>query len=503
MDKVYIFDTTLRDGEQSPGASMAIEQKHEIAKMLAHIGTDIIEAGFPISSPKQFEGVKLIAESVEGPTIAGLARTLEKDITTCYEAIKPAAKKRIHTFIATSGIHMEYKLKKTKNEVLKLATDAVSLAKSMVQDVEFSAEDATRSDWKFLKDVYTAVIEAGATTINIPDTVGYTIPDEYAKLVEYLLNNVPGIDNVIISVHCHNDLGLATANTLRALIAGARQAEVAVNGIGERAGNASFEEVVMSLRTRKALFNLDTDIKTEQIYHLSKTIVNFTGIPVQPNKAIVGDNAFAHEAGIHQDGVIKHSQTYEIMTPQSIGKTSNILILGRHSGKHGLKQRLKELGYTLKEEDFKKIYVKFLELADKKKEIFNEDLNALMEEEVKILPEIFSLIYFSVVTGNKVIPTATVKLKRNNDLYQEAATGDGPVDAVYRAIEKITDTPIKLISYSINAVTHGKDAMGGVTISVERNNKIYRGYGVATDVIEASAHALLNAINRILSNSLE
>ncbi len=502
MDKVYIFDTTLRDGEQSPGASMTIEQKHEIAKMLAHTGTDIIEAGFPISSPKQFEGVKLIAESVEGPTIAGLARALEKDITTCYEAIKPAAKKRIHTFIATSEIHMTYKLEKSKNEVLKMATGAVSLAKSMVEDVEFSAEDATRSDWEFLRDIYTAVIEAGATTINIPDTVGYTVPDEYAKLVGYLLNNVPDINNVIISVHCHNDLGLATANTLRALMAGARQAEVAVNGIGERAGNASFEEVVMSLRTRKDLFNLDTDIKTEQIYHLSKTIVNFTGIPIQPNKAIVGENAFAHEAGIHQDGVIKHSQTYEIMTPQSIGKPKSILVLGRHSGKHGLKQRLKELGYTLKEEDFKKILVKFLELADKKKEVFDEDLNALMEEELNILPEIFSLVYFSVVTGNKVIPTATVKLKRNNDLFQEAATGDGPVDAVYRAIEKITDTPIKLINYAINAVTHGKDAMGGVTISVERNNKIYRGYGVATDVIEASAHALLNAINRILNNSL-
>lgn len=503
MDKVYIFDTTLRDGEQSPGASMAIEQKYEIAKMLAHIGTDIIEAGFPVSSPKQFEGVKRIAETVEGPTIAGLARALEKDITECYDAIKPAVKKRIHTFIATSEIHMAYKLKKSENEVLKLATNAVSLAKSMVQDVEFSAEDATRSDWEFLKDIYTAVIEAGATTINIPDTVGYTVPDEYAKLVGYLLNNVPGIDNVIISVHCHNDLGLATANTLRALMAGARQAEVAVNGIGERAGNASFEEVVMSLRTRKDLFDLDTDIKSEQIYHLSKTIVNFTGIPVQPNKAIVGENAFAHEAGIHQDGVIKHSQTYEIMTPQSIGKPKSILVLGRHSGKHGLKQRLKELGYTLKEEDFKKIHVKFLELADKKKEVFDLDLNALMEEELNILPEIFSLVYFSVVTGNKVIPTATVKLKRNNDLFQEAATGDGPVDAVYRAIEKITDTPIKLISYAINAVTHGKDAMGGVTISVERNNKIYRGYGVATDVIEASVNALLNAINRILNNSRE
>ncbi len=503
MDKIHIFDTTLRDGEQSPGASMAVEQKLEAAKLLAGMGVDIIEAGFPISSPKQFEAVRLIAETVEGPTIAGLARALEKDITTCYEAVKPAVKKRIHTFIATSDIHMKHKLKKSKDEVLKLATNAVGLARSMVEDVEFSAEDATRSEWEFLKDIYTAVIEAGATTINVPDTVGYTIPDEFAGLIRYLIKNVPGIKDVIISVHCHNDLGLATANTLIALSTGARQAEVAVNGLGERAGNASFEEVVMSLKTRPNFFNLKTDIVTEHIHHLSKTLISFTGIPVQPNKAIVGENAFAHEAGIHQDGMIKNRMTYEIMTPQSIGRQKSTLVLGRHSGKHGLLTRLHELGYILNDDDFDRVYDRFLELADKKKEIFNEDLNALIEEELKILPQVFTLVYFSVVTGNKVIPTATVKLRKNEKEMQEAATGDGPVDAVYRAIEKITDTPIKLISYSINAVTHGKDAMGSVTISVERNNEIYRGHGVATDVIEASALALLNAINRILQNSLE
>jgi 2-isopropylmalate synthase len=502
MDKVYIFDTTLRDGEQSPGASMSIEQKLEIAKMLGAIGADIIEAGFPFSSPKQFEGVKRVAETVEGPVIAGLARTLEKDITTCFEAVKEARRKRIHTFIATSDIHLTYKLKKSKDEVLKLATTAVELARSMVDDVEFSAEDATRSDWEFLKDVYTAVIEAGATTINVPDTVGYTMPEEYARLIRFLMDQVKGIENVIVSVHCHNDLGLATANTLIALKEGARQAEVAINGIGERAGNASFEEVVMSLVTRKDIWNLSCGVKTEQIYHLSKAIVNFTGIPVQPNKAIVGENAFAHEAGIHQDGMIKHHMTYEIMTPQSIGRQRSLLVLGRHSGKHGLKQRLSELGFTLKEEDFKRVYERFVELADKKKEVFEEDLYAIMEEELNIIPELFKLIYFSVVTGNKVIPTATVKLKKHNDVLQEASTGDGPVDAVYRAIEKITDTPVKLASYSINAVTHGKDAMGGVSIAVERNGKMYRGYGVATDVIEASAHALLNAINRIHSDTM-
>jgi 2-isopropylmalate synthase len=502
MDKVYIFDTTLRDGEQSPGASMSIEQKLEVARLLGSIGVDIIEAGFPISSPKQYEGVKRISEIVQGSVIAGLARALEKDITTCYEAVKAAPRRRIHTFIATSDIHMTYKLKKSKDEVLKLATDAVKLARSMVDDVEFSAEDATRSDWEFLKDVYTAVIEAGATTINVPDTVGYTVPEEYMRLIQFLKKNVKGIENVIISVHCHNDLGLATANTLIALKTGARQAEVAVNGIGERAGNASLEEVVMSLITRKDLFDLHCDVKTNQIYHISKIIVNFTGIPVQPNKAIVGENAFAHESGIHQDGMIKHHMTYEIMTPQSIGRQKSMLVLGRHSGKHGLKQRLIELGFVLKDEEFKRVFDRFIEVADKKKEVFDEDIFAIMEEELNIIPEVFSLIYFSVVTGNKVIPTATVKLKRQNELLQEASTGDGPVDALYRAIEKITDTPVKLISYSINAVTHGKDAMGGVSISVERNNKIYRGYGVATDVIEASAHALLNAINRILSDNI-
>jgi len=502
MDKIFIFDTTLRDGEQSPGASMTVEQKLEFAKLLSHIGVDIIEAGFPISSPKQFEAVKRIAENVQGPIIAGLARTVEKDITTCYEALKQAERKRIHTFIATSDIHLEYKLKKTKQEVLTLTREAVTLAKSMVDDVEFSAEDATRSDRGFLRDVYTQAIEAGATVINVPDTVGYTVPEEYSNLILYLLENVPNINRVIISVHCHNDLGLATANTLQALTAGARQAEVSVNGIGERAGNASFEEVVMAIKTRKDFFNMEVNIKTEQIYHLSKTLINFTGIPVQPNKAIVGENAFAHEAGIHQDGMLKHTMTYEIMTPQSIGRQKSTLVLGRHSGKHGLKVRLKELGFDLPEKDFLKLYDKFVEVADKKKEIFDDDLIALVEEELNILPETFSLVYFSVVTGNRVIPTATVKLKKKELVLQEAATGDGPVDAVYRAIEKITDTPLKLTSYSINAVTHGKDAMGGVSITVEREGKIYRGYGVATDVIEASAHALLNAINRIFYNSV-
>ncbi|HUT64992.1 MAG TPA: 2-isopropylmalate synthase, partial [Spirochaetota bacterium] len=408
MDRIYIFDTTLRDGEQSPGASMTVEQKIEVAKLLAGIGVDVIEAGFPISSPKQFEGVRRVAESVRGSTIAGLARTLEKDIDRCLEALQPASKKRIHTFIATSDIHLTYKLKKTKKEVLKLATDAVRHAKSLVSDVEFSAEDATRSEWEFLRDVYTAVIEAGATTVNVPDTVGYTVPEEYARLIDYLRREVPGIDKVIISVHCHNDLGLATANTLEALKAGARQAEVSVNGIGERAGNASFEEVVMSIKTREDCFGFKTKIKTEQIYHLSKTIVSFTGMPVQPNKAVVGENAFAHEAGIHQDGVIKHKMTYEIMTPQSIGRQRSVLVLGRHSGKHGVKERLKELGYILPAKDLDKVFTKFTEIADKKKEVFDADLIALIEEELNVLPKTFSLDYFSVITGNRVIPTATV-----------------------------------------------------------------------------------------------
>jgi 2-isopropylmalate synthase len=477
-----------------------VEQKIEVAKILAKSNVDIIEAGFPISSPKQFEGVKRVAERVSGPVITGLARTLEKDILNCYEAIKPAKKQRIHTFIATSDIHMKHKLNKSKDQVLKLAVEGVTLAKSLVTDVEFSAEDATRSDWGFLGEIYSAVIEAGATTINVPDTVGYTTPGEFRDLICYLKEHVANIDGAIISVHCHNDLGLATANTLEAFRAGARQAEVAINGLGERAGNASYEEVVMALRTRKDNYKFETKVKPEYIYQLSKTLTNFTGIHVQPNKAIVGENAFAHEAGIHQDGMIKHHTTYEIMRPESIGRQRSALILGRHSGKHGLAARLKDLGYKLEKKDFDKIYVRFLEIADKKREVFDEDLHALVEEELSILPEVFSLEYFSVVTGNNVIPTATVRLKRNGTYYEEAATGDGPVDAVYRAIERITNTPIKLINYSINAVTHGKDAMGGVTLSVSKNEKIYRGYSVATDVIEASAHALLNAINKILSN---
>ena len=500
MSKIYIFDTTLRDGEQSPGASMSVEQKIEVAKILAKSQVDIIEAGFPISSPKQFEGVKRVAERVSGPIIAGLARALEKDILNCYEAIKPAKKQRIHTFIATSDIHMNHKLNKSKDQVMKLAVDGVRLAKSLVTDVEFSAEDATRSDWGFLQEIYSAVIEAGATTINVPDTVGYSTPGEFRDLICFLKDNVTNIDDAIISVHCHNDLGLATANTLEAFRAGARQAEVAVNGLGERAGNASYEEVVMALRTRKDNYKFETNVKAEYIYQLSKTLINFTGIHVQPNKAIVGENAFAHEAGIHQDGMIKHHTTYEIMRPESIGRQRSTLILGRHSGKHGLAARLKDLGYKLEKKDFDKIYERFLEIADKKREVFDEDLHAFVEEELNVMPEVFSLEYFSVVTGNNVIPTATVRLKKKDTYFEEAATGDGPVDAVYKAIERITNTPTKLINYSINAVTHGKDAMGSVTISVSKNEKIYRGYSVATDVIEASAHALLNAINKILSN---
>ena len=500
MDRIFIFDTTLRDGEQSPGASMSVQQKLEIAKLLKNIGADIIEAGFPISSPKQFEAVETISENVKGPIIAGLARALEKDIQSCYDALKSAEKKRIHTFIATSDIHLKYKLKKSKDDALKQAVEAVKFARSLVDDVEFSAEDATRSDWQYLKDIYSAVIEAGATTINIPDTVGYTVPEEFSNLIKFLKENL-NLNNTIISIHCHNDLGLATANTLAALKAGARQAEVAVNGIGERAGNASFEEVVMAIKTRKDYFDLYTNIKTEEIYPLSKTVVSFTGIPVQPNKAIVGENAFAHEAGIHQDGILKNKMTYEIMTPQSVGKQKSMLVLGRHSGKHGLKERLKELGYTVKDDEFERIYNRFLEVADKKKQVFDDDLIAILEGELNILPEIYSLEYFSVVTGNSIIPTATVKLKKNSEYFQDASTGDGPVDAVYKTIEKITGIEVKLINYSINAITHGKDAMGSVTISVEKNGKLYRGYGVATDVIEASVLALLSAINRILHNN--
>jgi 2-isopropylmalate synthase len=499
--RVYIFDTTLRDGEQSPGASMSPHDKLVFAKQLALLGVDIIEAGFPVSSPAQFEGVKMISEEVEGPTIAALARAVEKDIKSAYDALKSAKKKRIHTFIATSPIHMEYKLRKKPDEVLKMAVEAVKYARSLVDDVEFSAEDATRSDRSFLKEIFIAVIEAGATTINIPDTVGYTTPFEFYNLVKEV-KEVVG-DRALISVHCHNDLGLAVANSLSALLAGADQVEVSVNGIGERAGNASLEEVVMSIIVRNDIYPFEVGINTKEIYRTSKLLRSITGLPIAYNKPIVGRNVFAHESGIHQDGVLKYRETYEIMKPEMIGRSSSEIILGRHSGRHALKVKLNELGIKYSsEEEFEKMYEKFLELADKKKNVYEEDLIALFLGESSEELEFFTLKSVQIMSGDKAIPTATVVLRRGKKEYVESATGNGPVDAVFKAIDRIVALKnIRLEDFSITAVTSGKDAIGEVSLSVHTDGSSYSGHGTDTDIIVASTKAYLNAINKVIYHS--
>ncbi|MGB9622112.1 MAG: 2-isopropylmalate synthase, partial [Brevinematia bacterium] len=418
--RIFIFDTTLRDGEQSPGASMSSEDKLVFAKQLAILGVDIIEAGFPVSSPIQFEGVKMIADEVEGPVIAALARAVENDIKSAYEALKSAKKKRIHTFIATSPIHMEYKLRKKPDEVLKLAVDAVKYAKSLVDDVEFSAEDATRSDINFLKEIFLAVVEAGATTINIPDTVGYTTPFEFYNIVKQI-KDVVG-DKAKISVHCHNDLGLAVANSLSALLAGADQVEVSVNGIGERAGNASLEEVVMNINVRNDIYHFYTNINTKEIYKTSKLLISITGMPMAYNKPIVGRNVFAHESGIHQDGVLKYRQTYEIMKPEDVGRSSSEIILGRHSGRHALKAKFKELGITYSsEEEFEEMYKRFLEIADKKKNVYEEDLVTIFSKEGLEDRYMYSLSSVQIMSGDRMVPTATVVLKKGNKEYIESS----------------------------------------------------------------------------------
>jgi len=499
--RVYIFDTTLRDGEQSPGASMSSIDKVVFAKQLAVLGVDIIEAGFPVSSPVQFEGVKMIADEVKGPTIAALARAVEKDIKSAYDAIKNAEKRRIHTFIATSPIHMEYKLKKKPDEVLKMAVEAVRYAKSLVDDVEFSAEDATRSDINFLKEIFLAVIEAGATTINIPDTVGYTTPFEFFNVVKEVREAVG--NNVHISVHCHNDLGLAVANSLSALLAGADQVEVSVNGIGERAGNASLEEVVMSIIVRNDIYPFEVGINTKEIYKTSKLLRSVTGLPLSYNKPIVGRNVFAHESGIHQDGVLKYRGTYEIMKPEMVGRSSSEIILGRHSGRHALKTKFDELGIKYSsEEEFEKMYEKFLELADKKKNIYEEDIITLFLGESSETLEFFTLKSVQIMSGDNAIPTATVVLKKGTKEYVESSIGNGPIDAAFKAIDRIVGLKnIKLEDFSIVAVTSGKDAVGEVSLSVYTDNSSYAGHGTDTDIIVASTKAYLNAINKVIYHS--
>ena len=505
-ERIIIFDTTLRDGEQSPGASLSIAEKLEIAQQLAVLGVDIIEAGFPVSSPTQFEATRQVAEQVTGPTIAGLARANKEDIEAAARAVEPAKKKRIHTFIATSAIHMEHKLHKTSDEVLKMAVEAVAFAKTFTDDVEFSPEDACRSEMPFLIEILTACIEAGATTLNIPDTVGYILPYEYGLMIRQLSSDVPGIDKCIISTHCHNDLGMAVANSLAGVRNGARQVECAVNGMGERAGNAALEEIVMAIHTRpKFLIEEDytkvltTNINTKQIHRSSQLVSQLTGFVIQPNKAIVGANAFAHEAGVHVDGVLKERTTYEIMTPETIGLSGSRMVLGRHTGRHGFTDRCEHLGFKLTEDEIERAYQRFMEIADKKKEVFDEDIAAIINDEIHAVEQIYELEYLHVVSGTGTLPTASVKIKTKGETKQAAACGDGPVDAAYEAIRVATGLSPKLESYSIRAVTGGKEALGEATVKIKDDGRIFIGRGVSTDIIEASAKAYIDAINRMVS----
>ena len=512
QDRIIIFDTTLRDGEQSPGATLNVEEKLEIAHSLSKLGVDIIEAGFAFASPGDFEAVNKIAAQVgteTGPTICSLARATQTDIKTAADALAPAAHKRIHTFLATSDIHLQHKLRKTRADVLQIVPEMVAYARSLVDDVEFSPEDAGRSDPEFLYQVLEAAIAAGATTVNIPDTVGYTTPSEFGALIKGIKDNVPNIDQAIISVHGHNDLGLAVANFLEAVKNGARQLECTINGIGERAGNAALEELVMALHVRRQYFNPFlgrpvesteplTKIDTTHIYKTSRMVSNLTGMMVQPNKAIVGANAFAHESGIHQDGVLKNKLTYEIMDAQSIGLTDNQIILGKHSGRNAFRTRLKELGFELSETDLNKAFVRFKEVADKKKEISDWDIEAIVSDEIRQPPELFRLELVQISCGDRSCPTATVTVRTpNGDELTDAAIGTGPVDAIYKAINRVVNIPNELIEFSVQSVTAGIDAIGEVTIRLRYEGKVYSGRAANTDIIVASARAYIKALNRL------
>jgi 2-isopropylmalate synthase len=496
-DRVYIFDTTLRDGEQSPGASMNTGEKLRLAIQMEKLGVDVLEAGFPAASEGDLEAVSKIAGKLKKTEVAGLARTSKEDIDQAWQAIRHAAKPRIHIFIATSDLHMKYKLNMTRDEVLNSSVEAVKYAKSMTDNVEFSAEDGSRSDRDFLCKVFEAAIEAGATTANLPDTVGYAMPNEYSDLIKYVRSHTPNINKAVFSVHCHNDLGLATANTLAGISAGARQVEVTINGIGERAGNTSLEEVIMSLNTRPNFFPVTTGINTELLYPTSRLVTMITGIIVQPNKAIVGANAFAHEAGIHQDGVLKNPMTYEIMKPETIGLSSNKLVLGKHSGRHAMRSRLKEMGYDLSDEEIKLVFKKFKELADKKKHVVDEDLEVIVTEDILRTKDIFQLEYLHVTSGTTVLPMASVKLSVNGRSIQGAGYGNGPIDSAFNTIAKLTGTESELLRFSVSALTGGTDAQGEVTVRLRENGLVALGRGADADIITASAKAYVNGLNRL------
>lgn len=496
-DIVKIFDTTLRDGEQSPGATMNVAEKVRIAEQLEKLNVDIIEAGFPISSEGDFEAVREIAKKVKRSQVAALARANPQDIDRAWQAIKGAKHPLLHTFISTSDIHLKYQLKKSKEEVIRIAAQSVARAKRYTPNVEFSAMDATRSDVDFLAAVCERAIQAGATTINIPDTVGYAIPSEFGELIRTLRQKVEGIEKVTLSVHCHNDLGLAVANSIAAIQNGARQVECTINGIGERAGNTSLEEVVMALLTRKDLLQFQTRVIPKHLYATSRLVSKITGMVVQPNKAIVGANAFAHQSGIHQDGILKEKLTYEIMTPETVGIPKTSLVLGKLSGRHAFRERIKDLGYRLSEKDFELAFTRFKQLADKKREIYDEDIESIVVEEVLRVPRRYKLIYLNVVAGNVTVPTATVQMEVDGKLVQEAGFGDGPVDATFKTIKKLTHTRSKLLQFAINAITSGTEAQGEVTVRLEEKGQTVIGQGADTDVIVASAKAYINALNKI------
>jgi 2-isopropylmalate synthase len=497
-DKVFIFDTTLRDGEQAPGASMNEKEKLEVALALERLGVDIIEAGFPVISQGDFDSVKSVAKHIKTSTVCGLARAIRKDIDACADAVKAAKSSRIHVFLATSKIHLQYKFKRTKEEILQMAIDAVRYARTKNDDIEFSPEDASRTEKDFLFRVVEAVIKEGAKTVNIPDTVGYIMPSEFGQLIADIKNNVPNINKAVISVHCHNDLGLGVANSLAAIKNGARQVECTVNGIGERAGNASMEEIVMALRTREDYFGCKTNIKTQEICRISRLVSKYSGFVVAPNKAIVGANAFRHESGIHQDGVLKEPTTYEIIRPEDVGFMETGIVLGKHSGRHAFRERLKSLGIDLKEDELDRAFMRFKNVADKKKQVYDEDLIAISEDETKFVPNTWQLVSLAITSGTKIAPKATIAIKSKGKVFEKTSSGDGPVDACYKAIEQIVKVKGELLDYSIQSVTHGKDALGEVTVKVRVDVKNYIGHGSSTDILEASAQAYLNAINKMV-----
>ena len=499
MKRIKIFDTTLRDGEQSPGCSMNLSEKIEMAKQLDKLGVDIIEAGFAIASPMDHKSVQAIASAVTNCTVASLARCTKGDIDAAWDAVKEAKHPRIHVFLATSEIHMKYKLQMSPEQVLQRISDMVSYAKSFCDDIEFSAEDASRSEWAFLAQCYSNAVAAGATTLNVPDTVGYSTPMEMAELITYLRQNVTGIENVDISVHCHNDLGMAVANSLACVKAGATQIECTVNGIGERAGNASLEELVMAIHTRRDFYDAETGINTKQIYRSSKLLSNITGVPIPPTKAVVGANAFAHESGIHQHGVIANAQTYEIMKSTDVGIPQNTMVLGKHSGKHALRERLISMGYELSDEELEQVFARFKVLADKKKNLTNSDIEALVLHRRNTTIGSCRLLSHVVNTGNGVPNTSCIKLQRESDVLEEVAIGSGPLDASFKAINRMLGLDIKLDSFSLNAVTDGEDAIGEAVVKLEdANGRRYTGTGLSTDIIESSIRAYVNGINKMM-----